>query len=210
MPVIACPDCSRDVSTLASSCPHCGRPMSMGPDVLPLASPIHEPRPIPAEETLWRGTPSAIVLAGNAIWIAIIAIAAAIFAKLLNASDPSQGRFVWMIAAILIAFFVLRALFSYIRIVSTIYTVTNQRVMIERGLLSKSLSEIDLRYIDDSNFTQGAIERLLGIGQVTLISSDKSSPVYTLQNIRDPRGVRELIRSNAYTVSQRQLFTRAT
>jgi hypothetical protein len=51
---------------------------------------------------------------------------------------------------------------------------------------------------------------MLGIGQVTLISSDKSSPVYTLQNIKDPRGVRELIRSHAYQVSQRQLFTRAT
>jgi membrane protein YdbS with pleckstrin-like domain len=207
MPVIACPDCSRDVSTLATSCPHCGRPMGLGPNVLPLASPIHDARPAVAEETLWKGTPSAIVLVGNAIWIALIVIGA----LLLVQTMPYDKRpFVWWITGALVVLIAIHALFSYLRIVSTIYTVTNQRVMIERGMLSKSLSEIDLRYIDDSNFSQGAIERLLGIGQVTLISSDKANPVYTLQNIKDPRGVRELIRSHAYTVSQRQLFTRST
>ena len=82
--------------------------------------------------------------------------------------------------------------------------------MIETGLLTKALSEIDLRYVDDSQFTQGVVHRMLGIGNVTLMSSDKSTPVYVLRGIRDPRGVRELIRTHAYKVSQRQLFTRAT
>jgi hypothetical protein len=27
MPLTSCPDCEKEVSTLASSCPHCGRPM---------------------------------------------------------------------------------------------------------------------------------------------------------------------------------------
>ena len=93
---------------------------------------------------------------------------------------------------------------------STKYTVTNQRVMIETGLLTKALSEIDLRYVDDSQFAQGVVQRMLGIGNVTLLSSDKTTPVYLLRGIRDPRGVRELIRTHAYKVSQRQLFTRAT
>ena len=82
--------------------------------------------------------------------------------------------------------------------------------MIERGILSKSLSEIDLRYIDETEFFQRFMDRLLGVGNVVLISSDKVFPQTTLQNIKDPRGVRELIRSHAYQASQRQLFTRAT
>ncbi len=93
---------------------------------------------------------------------------------------------------------------------STVYTVTNQRVIIERGVLSKSLNEIDLRYIDETEFFQRFTERLLGIGSVTLISSDKVFPSTTLRSIKDPRNVRELIRAHAYQVSQRQLFTRAT
>lgn len=28
MPLVRCPDCAKEVSTAASACPHCGRPMS--------------------------------------------------------------------------------------------------------------------------------------------------------------------------------------
>jgi membrane protein YdbS with pleckstrin-like domain len=207
MPVIACPDCTRDVSTLASACPHCGRPMGAAGQVLPLASPIYDAKPVAAEETLWRGTPSTIVLVGAVIWVAIVLIAAAFISRMF---PESERRLFWIGAAVIVAFLVLRALFGYLRITSTLYTVTNQRVMIETGLLSKRLSEIDLRYIDESQFSQGVIERMLGIGNVTLISSDTTMPTYTLHGIKDPRGVRELIRSHAYQVSQRQLFTRST
>jgi len=31
MPLIRCPDCERQVSTLAESCPNCGRPMRAAP-----------------------------------------------------------------------------------------------------------------------------------------------------------------------------------
>jgi membrane protein YdbS with pleckstrin-like domain len=216
MPVLACPDCNRDVSTLATSCPHCGRPMTSGPNVLPLAAPIHDaPSPV-SEETLWHGTPSAVVLLGKLVQIVlaliVIPLAAAFFAKNSTDLDTASGftKAGWAITAVVVLYLIVRALFVLSRIRSTIYTITNQRVMIERGLLSKSLSEIDLRYLDESQFHQGALDRMLAIGDVTLISSDKSLPVYTLHGIKDPRGIRELIRSHAYQVSQRQLFTRAT
>src|SRR5258706_2138020 len=56
MPVIACPDCGRDVSTLAPACPHCGRPSPGGMSV-PLAAPaaVHD-------DTQWRGKPASTVL----------------------------------------------------------------------------------------------------------------------------------------------------
>ena len=76
--------------------------------------------------------------------------------------------------------------------------------------LTKSVEDIDLRYIDDTQFRQSLIQRILGIGSVMIISSDKVAPTYTLRGIPDPRGIREMIRANAYQVSQRQLFTRAT
>ena len=53
-------------------------------------------------------------------------------------------------------------------------------------------------------------DRLLGIGNVTLISSDKAFPTTVLQSIARPRDIREMIRARAYQISQRQLFTRAT
>jgi len=211
MPVIACPDCGRDVSTMAAACPHCGRPNAP----VTFASPAAPAVPI-AEETLWRGSPSWRVLLGKIIGIILTAIlipaAASFIASHTNDLEMSSNitKVGWWITAIAVAWQIITFLIVMIRLQSTMYTITNQRVIIERGLLSKSLNEIDLRYIDDTQFFQSFAGRLLGIGNVTMISSDKAFPTTVLLGIADPRGVREMIRARAYQVSQRQLFTRAT
>jgi membrane protein YdbS with pleckstrin-like domain len=210
MPVIACPDCGRDVSTLAPVCPHCGRPSPAG--TAPIAA---APAPV-AEQTLWRGTPSAMKLVGRIVEIVLIVIAIPLAFRWFagRALDFEMStkiiRAGWIVTAALVIIELVRFFAALLRLRSTLYTITNQRVMIERGLLTKALSEIDLRYVDDTQFFQGLIDRILGIGNVTIISSDKSSPVYVLHGVHDPRGLREMIRANSYQVSQRQIFTRAT
>ncbi len=210
MPVISCPDCGRDVSTLATACPHCGRPSPTGTAPPPVTvAPIQE-------ETLWRGSPSAVTLMGQVAGIVIVLIGLPLlahFAASQTTDVETSARIVrigWLITLLLVVIQAVIVLVALARIRSTIYTITTQRVMIETGLLAKSLGEIDLRYIDDTQFFQRLIDRFLGIGNVTVVSSDKTSPTYVLRSIRDPRTVRELIRSHAYQVSQRQIFTRAT
>jgi uncharacterized membrane protein YdbT with pleckstrin-like domain len=212
MPVVTCPDCGRDVSTMAAACPHCGRPSSP----TAYAAPAAAAAPVVAEETLWRGSPSWRVLLGKIVLIIVIAIviplAASFLASHTNDLEMSSKitKFGWLITAAAVVWQIIHFLILMFRLQSTIYTITNQRVMIERGLLSKSLNEIDLRYIDDTQFFQSISDRLLGIGNVTLISSDKAFPTTVLHAIDKPRDIREMIRAHAYQVSQRQLFTRAT
>ena len=211
MPVIACPDCGREVSTLAPACPHCGRPSPAG-TAQPLASAAaHATR----EETLWRGTPSPILLIGKVALLVFILIAiplVAHFFALTAADDLAKARSVrtagWVIAAILAVAQLVALVVAWLKLRSTLYIVTNQRVMIEEGIFTKTVNEIDLRYVDDSQFFQGLTDRMLGIGNVTLHSSDANTPNYMLRSIRDPRSVRELIRTYAYQVSQRQIITR--
>jgi uncharacterized membrane protein YdbT with pleckstrin-like domain len=168
------------------------------------------------EETLWQGSPSVTLLAGHfaAIGLVLLAIPllARFFASTMPDPDRASGmiRFGWVATAILVTIQLILLVTAWIRLRSTMYRVTNQRVVVEQGVLSKTVDEIDLRYVDDSAFTQTLVERVLGIGSVTLISTDKSSPRYVLRSIKDPRGVREMIRAQAYQSSQRQIFTRAT
>lgn len=212
MPVIACPDCGKDVSTMAPACPHCGRPSPAG--TVPITG-ATAPKAV-AEETLWRGNPSAMKLIGRIIGIVLILIIVPVVFHYAAAATQDFERSAnllktgWWITGLLVFVEAVRFLLALAHLRSTLYTITNQRVMIEKGLVTKNLSEIDLRYIDDTQFTQGIIDRMLGVGNVTIVSSDKTTPVYVLQGVRDPRNLREMIRSNSYQVSQRQIFTRAT
>lgn len=213
MPVITCPDCGRDVSTLAAACPHCGRPSPSG--FAPIAAPAAG-APAIVEETLWRGSPSWRVLLAKVIGMVLTAIilpVAASFIASRTADLEMSSRIMkigWWVTAILLLLQIIAFLIAMVRLQSTLYTITSQRVMFEQGILSKSLSEIDLRSVDDTQFFQTITERMLGIGNVTLVSSDKALPMTMLRGIHDPRKIRELIRSRAYQVSQRQVFTRAT
>jgi len=211
VPVISCPDCGRDVSTSAAACPHCGRPSPAGTTPMPAASAAAL-----KEETLWRGTPSAKILFGQILMIVVVLIVIPLVTHFIaaNISDLEMGaravRIGWWITAIIVLVQIGWLFVALARLRSTHYTITNQRVMIERGIVTKSVGEIDLRYIDDTQFFQSLVARLLGIGNVTLVSSDKTTPVFVLEGVSDPRTVRELIRSQAYQVSQRQIFTRPT
>ncbi len=165
------------------------------------------PAPAPAsEQTLWKGTPSPMLLTGyffGIVLVLLIPLALTFFV-------PPAAVVAWPVAGLLVLVLGIAILVEWIKLRSTSYTITNQRVQIEKGLLAKSVEEIDLRYVEDSTFGQSLVERILGIGSVTLLSSDKTTPRYVLRSIRDPRSVREMIRAQAYQASQRQIFTRST
>ena len=212
MPVIACPDCGRDVSTLAPTCPHCGRPSPAATaPILPASVP-----PPSKEETIWSGSPSWLLLTGRLTALVTVAIALPVVTHLLAAaaSDEESRAFLlrvgWSLAIVAVLVLAASFVIGLVLLRSTRYTVTNQRVLIEQGLLTKSLNEIDMRLIDDTIFFQSFLHRVVGIGQVTVLSSDKNTPVYVLRGIADPRGVRETIRTHSYQASQRQVFTRPT
>jgi uncharacterized membrane protein YdbT with pleckstrin-like domain len=175
-----------------------------------VAAPTTQPLAAGPEQKLWHGTPSWLLLFGQIIRAFLAVVVLLLIYYFGYQFLAPYGMYVWLVVVAIVVWQLVVIVLAFARIKTTIYTVTSQRVMIETGLTTKKVEDIDLRYIDDTQFDQSFINRILGIGNVTIVSSDRTSPTYTLRGIPDPRGVRELIRANAYQVSQRQLFTRAT
>ncbi|HNU94031.1 MAG TPA: PH domain-containing protein [Bacillota bacterium] len=84
---------------------------------------------------------------------------------------------------------------------NTKYILTTQRLIIQMGLLGRREEQIDLGRVKDIRLTQGVSDRMIGIGQIEVISTDPSTPSFRLMGIRDPRTVRDLIWS---AVNQRR------
>lgn len=81
------------------------------------------------------------------------------------------------------------------------YELTSQRLRIFSGVFSRDLEEIDLVRVRDTKVKQHMGERMVGVGDVTIFSTDKNNPEITLNNVKDPVAVREIIRK-AYLAEQ--------
>jgi uncharacterized membrane protein YdbT with pleckstrin-like domain len=194
---------------------------------------------MPAEQQLWEGKPSLKILTVDLIWALLFGSAVALgvaliftpalaaVAKLSTgtaraiASNAPGLRLAAIVFVVIVAGqrivrlgwrgFALRALS---------YRLSDQRLLIESGVFSRTIDEIDLRTVDDLTFHQRFSERLLDLGRIGIVSSEpgpegggqvrRAGTKAELIGIPDPRAVRELIRNAAYAASGKQVFMRST
>ncbi len=84
---------------------------------------------------------------------------------------------------------------------STYYKVTSERVTQHRGLIARNTSEVELSDIRNIQVNQGAIARILDIGNVAISSAGQSGMEVVFRGIRDPGGVAEIVRRARKRVS---------
>ena len=74
------------------------------------------------------------------------------------------------------------------------WVLTTERLRVVRGMLSRSTEEFELTRVRDVSYEQSLAQRALGIGTVTVVGTDASSPTVVLHDIEEPEQVKELIR----------------
>ncbi len=66
----------------------------------------------------------------------------------------------------------------------TKYKITNQRVVVDRGIFSKKMEQLELYRVNDFTVDRPFGQRLLGTGNITLTTFDKTSPVVELHGLK--------------------------
>jgi uncharacterized membrane protein YdbT with pleckstrin-like domain len=97
----------------------------------------------------------------------------------------------WLIGGLAVAWFGL-VIAGFIRWWTTQHVITNERVIHRTGLIAKKGKEIPLEVLNDVAFSQRAIERLFGTGDL-LIESAGTHGQSRYSNIPDPERVQSLI-----------------
>ena len=75
----------------------------------------------------------------------------------------------------------------------TRYSLTEDRLFLSIGFLNIRDDEVLLYRVRDINTSRTLGQRLLGVGTVTVMSSDKSMPTLVMKNIKSPMAVKELL-----------------
>ncbi len=139
------------------------------------------------EEDLWEGGYSAKAMVGT--WILVVLVSAGLLAlPVFVAAVP------WMVSVGIVAgMWVIAIGVFFYRRMSINYKLTTQRFIHQVGLLSRVTDRIEVIDIDDVTFAQGPVQRIFGVGTITLTSSDRTHPNLTMLGIDEVQRVSGLI-----------------
>jgi len=135
-----------------------------------------------------------VVFEGRPVWRAILSfyISGFIGAILVGlvfgfAISSAVGVVAWLVL------FALVVLVGFVRRVSTRYTITNQRLRIERGLLSKHVQQTRIERVQNVNTNQTFVSRLLRVGTVDFDTAGTDDSDFTFIGVGDPARVVEAV-----------------
>ena len=77
------------------------------------------------------------------------------------------------------------------------YRLTSERFFVIKGIIARSMDELELIRVNDVVMHQGIWDRIMGIGRVTILSNDETTPEVNIPGIGDPEFVKEQIRGAA-------------
>lgn len=196
-----CKECGTDLNEDAAFCQHCGARVGGGsPESEPTAGArfraaveTRQTDDDSPEQEVWEGHYSKLAMIGSWIVAAVVTVVALVIGAL-------AGPAGWAVAGgvILVMWVGLVGLLLY-RQLSIRYRLTDQRFIHERGLLWRTIDRIEVIDIDDVTFNQGPIERLLGVGNIRITSSDRTDPEFEIkgiENVRDVAGKLDDLRRN--------------
>jgi len=113
----------------------------------------------PGEQVIFRGHPSWRAILGFYLKGILIAALAAVVARLLDRG----GGTVFLIVLVAIG---ITVLVGFLKRVATTYTITNRRLNIKRGIVSREIQETRLERVQNVNYRQSVYQRVMQIGDV--------------------------------------------
>jgi uncharacterized membrane protein YdbT with pleckstrin-like domain len=135
------------------------------------------------ETILFEGHPSWRSILAFYFKGTLIALVAAVIGYFATGSEVGWGVVVLLVflAGMVIAGLVMR--------IAVTYRVTDQRLNIKRGILSRRVQETRLTRVQNVNTDQSPIERLLRVGAVDFDTAAGDDYDFTFRGVADPEGI---------------------
>ncbi len=79
---------------------------------------------------------------------------------------------------------------GFVKRVATSYTITNRRLHIKKGIVSRTIQETRLERVQNVNVTQGVIQRIFQIGDVDFDTAAGDDYNFIFAGVAEPAGCR--------------------
>jgi uncharacterized membrane protein YdbT with pleckstrin-like domain len=136
----------------------------------------------PGEKVIFQGHPSWRAILGFYLKGILVAAIIGVIAKLFDASSAT----VFLIVLVIIG---LTVLIGFLMRVATTYTITDRRLNIKRGIISREVQETRLERVQNVNYKQSLYQRLMQIGDVDFDTAAGDDYNFVFAGVADPSDV---------------------
>jgi uncharacterized membrane protein YdbT with pleckstrin-like domain len=137
------------------------------------------------ESVIYQGHPSWRAIVGFYLKGILAAVVVAIIVGLVD----STGLAI-VVGAALVGLTVLAGL---VKRVATVYTITNRRLNIKRGIVARKVQETRLQRVQNVNYNQGVYERIMQIGDVDFDTAGTDDSNFVFAGVAEPEQVVEQV-----------------
>jgi uncharacterized membrane protein YdbT with pleckstrin-like domain len=133
------------------------------------------------ERVIYQGHPSWRAILGFYLKGILVAAVVGIIAKLVQDTGTGVAIFAAIVAITILAGFVKR--------IATVYTITDRRLNIKIGIISRKVQETRLERVQNVNYQQGVYERIMQIGDVDFDTAGTDDSNFTFAGVAQPEQV---------------------
>jgi membrane protein YdbS with pleckstrin-like domain len=221
MALVNCPECGREVSEHADACPRCACPVAKmlgragnlssadSSGELDAAADSLAPTVETAEtgeSGVWKGSTSQLINIRTyffcgliSAFIVFLVYMAPRFAEAYLQKKGITGHYFLLV---LLFFPAIYAFGKWLVLASRRYEITSERLKITTGVFSKHYEVLELYRVKDMTLERPFLLRLFGLGNIVLLTSDKTQPEARLLAIR---GAGRLLEELRHHVEARRL-----
>jgi uncharacterized membrane protein YdbT with pleckstrin-like domain len=136
----------------------------------------------PGEQVIFQGHPSWRAILGFYLKGIAVAAVAGVIADLFNAGSGT-------VFTLVLAIIALTVLAGFIKRVATTYTITNRRLNIKRGIVSREIQETRLERVQNVNYRQSVYQRVMQIGDVDFDTAATDDYNFVFAGVANPGDV---------------------
>jgi uncharacterized membrane protein YdbT with pleckstrin-like domain len=133
------------------------------------------------ETVIFEGHPSWRAILGFYLKGIVVAIVLGVIAKLASGNGTA-----FLVVLVVIA---LTVVVGFVKRVATTYTITNRRLNIKRGIISREIQETRLERVQNVNYRQSVYQRLMQIGDVDFDTAATDDYNFVFAGVADPAEV---------------------
>jgi membrane protein YdbS with pleckstrin-like domain len=133
------------------------------------------------EQVIFEGHPSWRAILGFYLKGVLVAVILGVLAKLISGNGLSFGVILVVLA--------LTVLIGFVKRVATTYTITNRRLNIKRGIVSREIQETRLERVQNVNYRQSVYQRIMQIGDVDFDTAATDDYNFVFYGVADPGDV---------------------